>query len=196
MNRKISTLIFDYDGVFVLDEYRGLRTLCPDEAAIENIEKNYYDTALDTELWNELRSHFGISQTNAELVAAYNSEDKFQKDHKEKIFTTVDELTKKYKIALLSNQVQSRTEYLLQNENFGSFSSVFFSSEIGMKKPDEEIFTKVLSGLSEEASACLFIDDAMENIQSASALGFQTLLYEKQSPSMLLNQITQFAAEH
>jgi HAD superfamily hydrolase (TIGR01549 family) len=190
MSSAFSTVIFDYDGVFVLDEYRGIRALCPDEVAVENIEKKYYDKTDDAKLWNELRDHFSISETDAELIAAYNREDELQRKHKEEMFSLASELSKQFTIALLSNQFQSRTNHLRTTENFESFSSVCFSSEIGMKKPDPEIFDTVLLTLSPEASVCLYLDDAAENIEAASALGFRTLLYNNQSPQLLLDMIS------
>ncbi len=181
MEPKITTLIFDYDGVFLLDEYRGIRTVCLDEAAVENMEKKYYDASDCEDLWQELRDHFSLSFTDNDLSRAYNLEDEFQRQHKRRMFHAARELSKKFSLVLLSNQIQARGAYLRTHEDFRSFSHVFFSHEIGLRKPDENIFQYALDRISKTPSECLFIDDTAENIESASALGLQTYWYQNEN---------------
>jgi len=57
------------------------------------------------------------------------------------------------------------------------FSAVANSSELGCIKPDAVYFRKTLAIAGASAERCLFIDDSMENVQSASALGIRSLHY-------------------
>jgi epoxide hydrolase-like predicted phosphatase len=55
------------------------------------------------------------------------------------------------------------------------FDKVYFSSEIGMRKPDTEIYSYVLEENKLDPSTTLFIDDMKENILAAKALGIKTV---------------------
>jgi len=58
------------------------------------------------------------------------------------------------------------------------FEHVYFSHEMKMRKPDAEIYLKVLQDQQLKPSETLFIDDNLENIQGAANLGIQTLHLE------------------
>jgi len=57
------------------------------------------------------------------------------------------------------------------------FVKKFLSYEMKMAKPDAEIFLKVLENAGIRAEETLFVDDYLPNIESASKIGFKTLLY-------------------
>jgi len=54
------------------------------------------------------------------------------------------------------------------------FEKVYFSFEVGMRKPDEAIFRFVLEENNLNPSTTLFVDDNLENIESAKKVGLQT----------------------
>ena len=56
-----------------------------------------------------------------------------------------------------------------------NYDYVFLSFELGMKKPDMEIFNKVQSMLPFKKEDILFIDDRLDNIESANKMGWNTL---------------------
>jgi putative hydrolase of the HAD superfamily len=58
------------------------------------------------------------------------------------------------------------------------FRTVYFSNEIGLKKPDAEIFHFVLGREKQRPENCLFVDDREENIRVAAELGINALLYQ------------------
>ncbi len=51
------------------------------------------------------------------------------------------------------------------------FDAVVISSEVGMRKPEERIFTHALSRLGLTPGQCVFIDDIEANVAAAQALG-------------------------
>lgn len=67
------------------------------------------------------------------------------------------------------------------------FESILVSGEEGMKKPDERIFQLLLQRIGHAAERCLFIDDSVKNIEAASKLGFDAVLFE--NPSLLQNAL-------
>ena len=51
------------------------------------------------------------------------------------------------------------------------------SSMVGVSKPDEEIFRIFLQRIGRRAEDCVFIDDAMVNIDAANRVGFTGILF-------------------
>lgn len=57
----------------------------------------------------------------------------------------------------------------------GMFDVVVISGEVGMRKPDPEIFEYTLRELALSAGECVFIDDLLPNVRAASELGLVTI---------------------
>lgn len=55
------------------------------------------------------------------------------------------------------------------------FDHVYYSHEIGQRKPDEAAYTFILNKHELNPQKTLFIDDKLENIEAAQALGIQTI---------------------
>jgi putative hydrolase of the HAD superfamily len=83
-----------------------------------------------------------------------------------------------YKLGLLSNSTGEYLRPILQKHQLEKlFDAVAISAEIGHRKPSPEIFAHILERLGAQASEALFIDDAEPNIDAASSLGIQALLF-------------------
>ncbi len=96
------------------------------------------------------------------------------------------QLRKKYKVALLSNTNSIHVRKVLQyfekeypHLDFEKdlFDQVFFSHEMGDRKPNPSIYKSALTALSQPAAKTLFIDDNSDNIKSAATLGISTYLH-------------------
>ena len=93
-------------------------------------------------------------------------------------------LKNQYRTFLLSNTNKIHYDFYLHHfkntYGFDNFSHIFekayFSFEMGMKKPDKDIFNYVLSNSQLIPNECLFIDDSEPNILTANTLGFSTYL--------------------
>ena len=66
------------------------------------------------------------------------------------------------------------------------FDVIIDSSEVGMRKPDPRIYELTCERLDVDVDATVFLDDNLENVQSASALGIETVLV----PPLCLAAIT------
>lgn len=61
-------------------------------------------------------------------------------------------------------------------EHFGVFfDKVYLSHRIGMRKPDAEIFKKVINDNALNTHETIFIDDSIQHITSAQQLGLHTI---------------------
>lgn len=87
-------------------------------------------------------------------------------------------LSKKYRLFLLSNTdsihietFEQRTGASFYSDFYQCFEKVYFSFEIGMRKPNPEIYNYVLNKHDLSAKRTLFIDDKKENTDAAQSIG-------------------------
>lgn len=55
------------------------------------------------------------------------------------------------------------------------FDKIYLSHRVGLRKPNLEIFKKVLNDNHLKAEETLFIDDSLQHIEAANTLGIQTI---------------------
>lgn len=81
--------------------------------------------------------------------------------------------------ALLSNLPAELGAQLYARGGFlREFDHHTFSYEVRAVKPEPEIYRHCLRGLGVEPSRALFLDDRIENVRGAAALGILSVLYE------------------
>jgi len=177
----INTIIFDFGDVFInLDKKATLDGLKKLGLSDWNEDLNYLN--LSFEKGQIAREDFllGIQKhiPNAsieEITTAWNA---VLLDFPLKRLEFLQKLSKNYKLFLLSNTDSIHIE-TFEQENGTSFYSdfyqcfekVYFSFEMGMRKPDVEIYNFVLSQHNLIAKHTLFVDDKKENTDAAQSLG-------------------------
>lgn len=92
----------------------------------------------------------------------------------------LQELSKKYRLFLLSNTdsihintFEEKSGVSFYKDFYDCFEKVYFSFDIGMRKPDPKIYQFVLEQNNLVAENTLFVDDKTENTDSAAALGIK-----------------------
>ncbi len=82
------------------------------------------------------------------------------------------ELRENYVIVILSNNNELFRHGMQKAFGFESlFDEVIFSSQVGSKKPDEQIFRVFLKRFGIPANRVVFVDDTAENVATARKLG-------------------------
>ena len=61
---------------------------------------------------------------------------------------------------------------------YSHFDVVVLSYQVGLAKPQKEIFEHALKELRLKAGECVFIDDKIENIAAAKSLGFKAIHFK------------------
>ena len=90
-------------------------------------------------------------------------------------------------LAMLTNAMRGSVQELDKKLNFKHYFQVIVdSSEVGMVKPEQEIFQYVCRQLNLEPNQCLFIDDEKPNIEMAEKLGFKTIHFKEPKESVKL----------
>ena len=177
----IDTIIFDFGDIFInLDK----------QATIDGLQR------LGLSSWNE-----DLDQLNISFEKGQISRDAFLLGIQKQIpNATIDEilmawnavlldfplyrleflqlLSKKFRLFLLSNTDAIHIDHFEQREGasfygdfYQCFEKVYFSYEMGMRKPDAEIYTTLINRHELSPKRTLFVDDKKDNTDAAKALG-------------------------
>ena len=83
-----------------------------------------------------------------------------------------------YKVALLSNAPSDFLRSLLREHDLEKyFDEIVISSEVGLIKPNAEIFQLILTRLDVAPHEAIFIDDNENNTKGAEAVGIKSVLF-------------------
>jgi putative hydrolase of the HAD superfamily len=179
----INTIIFDFGDVFInLDKTKvekelqkiGL-TKWNDE--LKNLNHNYEVGILnETDFLNEFQKQIP-SVEQIIIKKAWNS---ILTDFPLYRLEFLEQLTSKYKLFLLSNtdfthieEFKSKVGAEFYNRFIKCFEKVYYSFEMGMRKPDEAIYKFVIDKHQLIPKNTLFVDDKKENTDSAKKTGLQ-----------------------
>jgi putative hydrolase of the HAD superfamily len=101
---------------------------------------------------------------------------------------------KSYHLFLLSNtnalhiaKIKKSSGLFNYNQFIGLFKQVYYSHEVGLRKPDAAFYQKVLNDNGLKPEDCWFADDKKKNIKAAAKLGMQTFHFkpEEHNPKTL-----------
>jgi len=87
-----------------------------------------------------------------------------------------------YKTALLSNSWGMELYPIDRIREL--FDVVVISGEVGLRKPDPDIFKLTVDKLGLEADACVFVDDHPGHLKAAQAAGMTTVLHKSPAQSI------------
>ena len=187
--QDITTLIFDLGGVIVdLDWNQCIRNF--EKIGINDMEKLVsttlqkgfvldYEMGLtsDDQFRTEIRKYAVSEVTDDQIDYAWTS--LLVGIPAEKLDLLM-ELRKKYKVLMLSNTNNLSFRYSEKMFDVNGyritdfFDKCYLSYEMKLTKPSAEIFVALLADAGLKAEECLFLDDGIHNINTASELGFQT----------------------
>ncbi|SDB43706.1 putative hydrolase of the HAD superfamily [Flavobacteriaceae bacterium MAR_2010_188] len=181
----IKTLIFDFGNVFInLDKdgarINALNLFKIDEFTDWMIEtnENYEKGLIPTD---DFITYYMDKYPKITEYGILDSWNYIIEDFPEKRLRFIKQLAKEhnYKLILLSNTNHLHIEWIKYKmrsfeEFYDCFDRFYLSHEIGMRKPDLEIYRTVLDRDQLVAEECLFIDDTKENTDAAETLGIHT----------------------
>jgi epoxide hydrolase-like predicted phosphatase len=126
-------------------------------------------------------ARIGVSSDQlSELIEDVTSTEIFDPDWKE----FIGGLRPRYKTATLTNAWLNMRETLTKRGVAAVMDELFISAELGMAKPQPEVFEHVLDSLGLEPEEIAFVDDLEPNIDAAGALGIVTVLHQNTRESI------------
>jgi haloacid dehalogenase superfamily, subfamily IA, variant 3 with third motif having DD or ED/haloacid dehalogenase superfamily, subfamily IA, variant 1 with third motif having Dx(3-4)D or Dx(3-4)E len=105
------------------------------------------------------------------------------------VFKIIPELSKNYKLAVISDAWPSLENVFRQANLREYFSSFIISSIKGVTKPNELMFKYALEELGVKPEEAIFIDDNPKNCDGASRLGIKTLLLNREKLLLIRNKV-------
>lgn len=195
----IKNLIIDLGGVLYAIDYAKIETgmaALQENPEAENIRysRSYQDelfTLIETgkitpeAFFQGMKTRFGLKDDPEAFYTVWNSMLMGLIPGRAEL---IKQLKEKYRIFLLSNTNEIHHRFLLPEceSMFQDFEKCYFSQNLGMRKPEPEIFQYVLKEQNLLPEETLFIEDSEQHILSAQALGIHTLFVKNDSwPSEL-----------
>ena len=193
---KYTTLIFDLGGVLLNIDYQRTKK------AFENLGVNNFDSHYTQFNQNKLFDRFergeiskkkfraklinktGIELSKTDFDSAWNA---MLLDFPEERMTWLENLGKTHQLILLSNtneiHIKAFEKTLKDTGLLHRFSKVFYrkyySSRLGLRKPESDLFGLLIKTHGLDPAKTLFIDDSPQHIEGAQKLGLQTFFLEK-----------------
>lgn len=201
MTHHINAIIFDLGNVLIgWDARRLYNRFLPDPQAVDSFLEQIRFSE-----WNAKQDagrpfREGVAELTrefphyADLIDAYDVhwEESLTGTHDETIEIVRQLKHAGWRLYLLSNFSVEKFELIRSKHDFFDlFDDMIISGEHKTVKPDPAIFNIALHRIGCSAEECLFIDDSLPNIETASRLGFQTIHY--QSPTQLKFELKRLA---
>lgn len=188
---SVDALIFDLGGVVVNLSYHAtyeelaklsgkpvevIKRLAQDQDEFKQYEMGKIEDAAFRDF---VRNSIGVSAQDEEIDKAWNA---MLLDIPPQRLRVLQKLRNTYRVFLLSNtnaihlRAFNQTVKQVSNQDSLSFcfDKLYYSHEIGLRKPDVNIYEYVLKENSLTPSTTLFFDDLLPNLAGASHAGLQT----------------------
>lgn len=173
----IRAIFFDFFGVISseVSPFWFEKHFSDDEAA--RLKEEYMTPAdrgdlSDDEVFETLSRLSG--ETPDEIRADFRSRLKIKED----TVALIETLKNNYPIVLVSNAMRDWLRNILtENDLLRLFDKVVISSELGMIKPERDIFEYALSSIGVRADEAVFLDDNEKNVKGAEAIGINGIVF-------------------
>ncbi|NBY19802.1 HAD family phosphatase [bacterium] len=181
----VKAIVFDLGEVLIkldFSQVMALRKKCTQqlEASIQSMNEWPIYDAFERGHVNEFEF---IQKINLELSLSLNPEtfktiwNSVLKEPVPEIGTTLKRLNKKYPLWALTNSNETHIKHFKNNYPWHQeFQEVLTSFELGHRKPEKEIYEKMLNRIGFKSDEILFLDDRKENVEGARKLGIRSEL--------------------
>jgi len=144
-----------------------------------NILEKYETAEISSDEFLSFFKTYNSTLTNQQIIATWNS---ILLDIPKERLELINQLSKEYRIFLLSNTNDFHIEYIdnyVRNkfniDNVAElFEKAYYSHEMGLRKPDSKIFLTIINDKNLVPKETLFIDDSEQHIISAKQLNLKT----------------------
>lgn len=172
----IRAVIFDCFGVLCYGGYYFLREQAPEEnkQAVYDCNQAFDGGYLTVEEYLETLAEL-LGWSPQAVAKSINT----RYHRNEAVFSLARSLKPDYKIGLLSNIGPGIvSELFTKDDTDNLFDAFIISGEVGLMKPQAEIFELTAQRLGVAVGECLMIDDLEPNVDGARAAGMAGILFE------------------
>ena len=189
---NIKAIIFDLGGVLLDIDYNKTKRAFED-IGVSDFHKMYSQADanplfqdLETgkieedEFYRKIKIHVGDHISKEMIEKAWNA---MLLDFRKQSLKELKTLRKKYKLYLLSNTnyIHLKAFNKIYKNTVGDvpfadlFDKVYYSHELGLRKPDVAPFEYVIKENNLIPNQTLFIDDTLKNVEGAEKAGLQVI---------------------
>lgn len=190
--KNINAIIFDLGGVLLDIDYNRTKNAF-EQLGVSNFNNMYSQadanplfqkleigTIEENEFYDHMQQFVDPAYNSKNIEQAWNA---MLLNFRTESLKELKSLKKKYKLYLLSNtnyihfkEFSKIYEQTVSKEPFESlFDKVYFSHEIGLRKPDVEPFQFVVKENNLIPEQTLFIDDSLQNVEGARKAGLKAI---------------------
>jgi len=185
----VRAVIFDFGGVlcFHPDEPRWRRVAETAGLTVSDLMSAFwanrirYDAGLcqPADYWRAVARTAGSRIQDRTIPALIRREIELWSQYDSRVLEWTGQLRAAgYRTAILSNLPRPLGEELRATPGFlEHFDHITFSYELGVVKPQPEIYLDATAGLKVEPAQALFLDDRPDNVEGARAAGLHAQLY-------------------
>ncbi len=190
----IKTVIFDLGGVLVRTENRQPRQKLAEKYGMsyQELSDLVYRTesaklAMIGNVSAEDHQQTILKNLNLPLDSFSTFEDEFWGGDRldSHLVEFIQSLRGEYKTVLLSNAWDNLRPLLKGLWKIDSvFDHIFISAELGLAKPDPEIYKVVIDSLDQDPSELIFIDDFVENVKAAREANLNAIHFRNRDQAL------------
>jgi putative hydrolase of the HAD superfamily len=199
----IRAVYFDLGGVIVRTEYQAPRQHLAERLGMEyeDLVKRVFENESsrqasigqlsEDEHWAAVMRNLHVPGSETQAVR----EEFFAGDIVD--FALLDfmrNLRKKVKVGLISNAWSGLRPWIVSRKFEDAFDSMTISAEVGVMKPDARIFRIALEKLGVSPSESVLLDDFLENVVGARAVGMQAIHFIQ--PEQALEELKRYLSNH
>jgi len=172
----VKAVIFDCFGVLTTDSWKEFVGTLPMEKRHEARDLNHAFGSAAIDKAQFLKAIVELTGRQPEDIDSMLDNEMYKNTE---LLDYIAQLKPKYKIGLLSNVASNwiRDRFLTPEEQ-ALFDEFILSYEVGLTKPDKEIYKLSAECLGTEISECLLVDDVEYYGQAAQELGMKFVLYK------------------
>jgi len=192
----IRAVYFDFGGVLVRTEDKEPRTRLAERLGLSYREiEGVVFTSESSRLasigkipeeahWQACAQALGVSRQEMDAIG----QEFFAGDAIDTgLLDTIRSLRPQYKVGLISNAWSGLRAYITRNGFADIFDHMVISAEVGMMKPEPQIYYHALEQFGVTPQESVFLDDFQENITGAQAIGINAIHFT--DPQQALQQL-------
>jgi glucose-1-phosphatase len=190
----IEHIIFDFGDVLINLDKPGLKKslleigISQEHPKLQELNETFEVGGISEQDFLKGLQELSNSASISEVRSAWNT---ILGDFPPERLEFLQELKKTHKLYLLSNTDSIHIKHFEHRHGkdftkafYGCFEKVYFSFEHKMRKPNPEIYQKVLNDHHMSPKGTLFVDDKKDNILAAEAYGIHTWLLKPETENV------------
>lgn len=196
MSLRSKLIIFDIGGVLI-DYSKSFQTVSKDQQIpieyIDDMFDKYENEMTLGELTPQGLYNKVLDKYSLEANREYDFLNSWVRDYLSirETYNLIFEISKDFEIALLSNIYKGTLELLLEKNLIPNidYSFTFISAELGLKKPEEEIYLYVEKKTELNCNQIYFIDDRLDFLEIPAKREWGTHLFHIKNPKESVRKI-------